>query len=464
MIKNEFSTFTLKLRCKRSSTHEVTSLISEIIICERVESIRPLHFHCAPAGEVSAELEPVSPVSLKLANSGITNAEAEQRPVMQGENTDGNSVIITGTTTVPNEVIQLYANGQKLAIVTADAEGNWTYRANFEEGTYGISVSSNEEYSKPFIINVMPAIYPVLAEEPLPSLVDLMPVLPGSVGLIMPQLVPEIRVPITINVYDKVGHGGFITSGDAIDDHRPLLSGIANPGEVVRIYANDKLIGEADVDASSLWRLSPVIDNGFSILRAAYQDLAHDSSTFIVYVQAPATPALSITTLYSGEENIPYGGSATGETFILGGTARPGENIELYLNGSLFSSVKASGDGGWSHESVYPEGENTLRMGKGDEYSDMFRFTNIPVGTMHFVKETDLEDSEVFMLSLVAEEVLQGCSDVLFGVEPLNDATVSVLTIEPESMQADGLKNPEYTYSSNYLLPVVDFYETHYVL
>lgn len=69
--------------------------------------------------------DPITPPAPKAATIGsVKNVRGEQNDVPAGGTTDGNFVIITGTAPAPYATVQVFSNGQEIARVFADSEGN----------------------------------------------------------------------------------------------------------------------------------------------------------------------------------------------------------------------------------------------------------------------------------------------------------------------------------------------------
>ncbi|WP_343553781.1 Ig-like domain-containing protein, partial [Pantoea sp.] len=169
----------------------------------------------------------VAPRTGAIENNGSTN---DQQPEFRGSAEAGATV-------------EIILNGEKVAEVPVDADGNWSWTpgAPLPEGNHSVE-----------LIVVDPAGNPSLPTPPFNFEVDTTPpvMVPGAFDL--------------ENVIDDVGmKTGKIDSGDITDDARPTFNGGGlEPGDTVELHdaATGELVGSTTVRPDGSWSFTPDVD------------------------------------------------------------------------------------------------------------------------------------------------------------------------------------------------------------
>lgn len=74
---------------------------------------------------------------------------------------------------------------------------------------------------------------------------------------------------------------GNLTPGESSDEHKPVLSGVAEPGSIVYLYDNagTTAIGSAKADRMGAWTISPELEDGTHSLTVAAEDATKNLSS-----------------------------------------------------------------------------------------------------------------------------------------------------------------------------------------
>lgn len=253
-------------------------------------------------------------------------------PVMtgvDGSHTNNNKPAITGNTE-PNAEIKIYNGSELVATVSADADGKWSYvfDPSLADGAYDIAVTATDAANNTSEIS-----------NSLPIVVDTQkPAAPDGTVL-------------------NDGRNGYINSAS------PSISGHAEPGAEITVYANGVPVGTAIVDQDGSWTYSftDLEDRDYEI-RTTATDAAGNTSDqeapmlFYVDTQKPVTPDA-----VEFENNI-AGGFFKVNTPIAKGQAEPGSTVIIYDNDVPVATVVADENGFWSYTfaPALSEGEHTI--------------------------------------------------------------------------------------------------------
>jgi len=152
---------------------------------------------------------------------------------------------------------------------------------------------------------------------------------------------------------------GSSSSDNITNDNTPTFSGSgAEAGAIIRLYANDALVGSIAVDASGNWSVTSL-------------PLAQGTYTFTARIEkdgilGPASPGLAVTidTIAPAAPSVPDLAAAsdtgsndsdniTGDTTpTFNGTAEAWATVRLYANGTPIGETTADGAGNWSTASI----------------------------------------------------------------------------------------------------------------
>ncbi|WP_375195977.1 Ig-like domain-containing protein [Sphingobium sp.] len=137
---------------------------------------------------------------------------------------------------------------------------------------------------------------------------------------------------------------GGIGAGGVTDDTTPLISGTAEAGATVSLYANGLLLGTANADGTGAWSFTPPspLGAGAQAITATATDRAGNvgpasaAFTFTIDVSPPAAPVI----------NPSNGQSVTG-------TAEANATITI-SHGAVTQQVQADGTGAWTYTPASP--------------------------------------------------------------------------------------------------------------
>ncbi len=160
-----------------------------------------------------------------------------------------------------------------------------------------------------------------------------------------PPAIPEITTP-----------AGDVSTSDLT----PKLSGTAEPNTTVHIYESGSLVATVTSDGSGDWTWTPSSDlsEGEYVYTVTSEDAfgnesdPSDARKITVDTTAPAAPSITQ----------PSAGPLNSAMPVVGGTAEPGSNVTVYVDGSPAGTATANGSGGWSWTvtSALAEGDHTF--------------------------------------------------------------------------------------------------------
>ena len=178
----------------------------------------------------------------------------------------------------PNASVEVIVNGEQVAIVTADKNGNWTWvpQQPLAAGDNVITLKSNAGESDQAMVVKVPEKGYDLAGKPVGE-----PVSPMAVA-VPREAAPTRRSNIiqaparaltteaasqvakTDNAAaDKADNGETnaaavsIGTVDYDDQGQVVFAGTGQPGSEVQVYLDNKIVGRATVDAQGNWQLTP---------------------------------------------------------------------------------------------------------------------------------------------------------------------------------------------------------------
>ncbi|MBK4770191.1 MAG: hypothetical protein FT726_11055 [Pantoea sp. Morm] len=237
--------------------------------------------------------------------------------VANGSKTDDARPTLSGKG-IPGETVTLLANGIQVANTLVDAHGNWTmepYR-DLDPGSYSLVVDSNGKKSAPWKIDV----------------------------------VAENRI---LNLYDDVGMEGTIGNNGVTDDTRPKVSGMGQPGSLVKLIVGGTVLGSAIVNENGLWQIEPVRDLPVGSHKLMVVSDGFYSQPFYVEIVAAMEDAPEILWLDDNVRNVDYiseNGNFYDRRPVITGQGRAGALVEIFDNGVSIGSVKIQPDGMWQFQ------------------------------------------------------------------------------------------------------------------
>ncbi|MEA5666804.1 Ig-like domain-containing protein [Stenotrophomonas sp. MH1] len=253
--------------------------------------------------------------------------------LVSGAETDDATPTLSGAAE-PNSTIVIKDNGQEIGRVQVDGNGNWSFEPDqpLDDGEHALSV-----------VNVDAAGNQSLPSDPFVLTID------ASGG----------GKPVITAVADDQGpRQGLLAAGESTDDVNPSLSGTAKPGSTLTVWDNGVKIGQALADASGNWNFTPTValqQGAHSIHVTAVDALGSEGEpseafAFTVDTAVPETPKISnLRDDVGGYQGIQRSGGHTDDTRPMAtGTGKPGDLIELRVDGVAVGTAVVGADGRWN--------------------------------------------------------------------------------------------------------------------
>jgi uncharacterized lipoprotein YbaY len=259
----------------------------------------------------------------------------------------------------PGATIRLLGDGSEIGDVTVADDGTWSLAVDLPEGDHEIDVAILD--AEGLIQEIVPAIsIPVAA--------------PEGPSFVLPELpVPDFN-PLT---------GAFAWHGESA------------PGSRVAAIVDDQIVNEATADAEGRWQLVLPLAAGVHALAFGQMDESGNitSSSEPVTIEVPGrVPQLNLpdegitTDTPSPEVNIPAG------TTELTGTADPGQEVALIVNGEVTATAVADEDGNFTLPADLSDVTRTLQLGiVGDDGTLVAKSIEVTVSTGETVAEAPAE-------------------------------------------------------------------------
>ena len=270
----------------------------------------------APQASLSLEVYDESGNALERLNNGdITN---DGTPLLTG---------LAGA----NSVVTLYDGATVLGSVTADANGQWSYRVqSLQDGAHTFRATFDDGNG-----NTIES---------------------ATLSITLDTVAPPAASELTLS-NDAGSTVVPITDGIATNDSTPVFSGQAEAGSVVTILDGTTVLGSVAVGASGSWSfVLPTLADGSHSLSTVVTDAAGNASpatpalNFTVDTTAPAVISDLLVSDDSSGTGVPLSSGATtaDSTPVLSGTAEAGSLISIYDGSTLLGTVTAGDDGSWS--------------------------------------------------------------------------------------------------------------------
>ncbi|MEM9774284.1 MAG: VWA domain-containing protein [Chloroflexota bacterium] len=253
-------------------------------------------------------------------------------------------------------LIKLFADGVELGEAEVGPDGNWSFDADLPEaGDYDISAGLFS-----------------------PDGVQIGEIPGGSVSVV------AAIVPLAVNGRPQAADTFTTTDGETASG--PVMwSGTGTPGATIELIANSEVIGTTTVDADGNWAFDSADSNlniGTNIITARMLDDASEvmgspvtdtfrlglDSDFVVDGRTFEFAADGAPTL--GDFATSDGETADGP-ISWSGTGRPGETVELWINGEKVGETTVDESGNWSFTDfgsnmVIGDNEVAVQMVDGD--------------------------------------------------------------------------------------------------
>ncbi|WP_227367826.1 Ig-like domain-containing protein [Halomonas sp. M20] len=256
-----------------------------------------------------------------------------------------NGEILTGSAEAGNAVNLTDSDGNHIATVVADRNGNWSYALDIPL-----------EDSINFSATAIDAAGNISSPRTATVDVDLTDNLPPANPIILMSI--DATDPVT----------GELGDGSSTNEGTPTLVGMAEATNIVQVWANATMLGTTQADSFGNWRftLNNRLANGNISFTATSVDpegnVSAPSASYalIIDTDAPDAPTLdSLTddTAPMTDELAPD--ESTNDSLpALGGTAEAGSTVTILANGSAIGTTTADEQGSWQFTP-----ENTLSDG-----------------------------------------------------------------------------------------------------
>lgn len=193
----------------------------------------------------------------------------------------------------------------------------------------------------------------------------------GQQILIVDGAIPD--APEIMRVIDNDGTLDYLSSNQYTNDKTPTLSGVAQPGSVVYIYANSSTVflGTVQAGDDGRWTFEPTLTtDGAYIFNASYinpQNIASGKSDNFVINLDTSTPGLPTLGEVLDDEGSYKGPLKSGDTTddktpTFSGTADAGALVRIWDGNDIIASVIAGPRGEWSIDLDLEDGPHSLRV------------------------------------------------------------------------------------------------------
>lgn len=256
----------------------------------------------------------------------ISLADGKGQDLTHGGLTNDGDVRMSGGGATPGDVVKLYDGDKPIGSAIVDKDGNWTVPGTIVgDGKHDLSVGITDPAGNE-------------SARSLPIPVDLDTTAPAAPA---PTLTDGNGLDLT--------HGGLTNNGD-MD-----MSGTGGtPGDIVKLYDGDKLVGSTTVDKDGNWTIpDALIGDGKHDLSASYTDPAGNESaksapiTVDLDTTPPATPT---PTLEDGNHlDLTHGGATNNGSLEMSGSGgTEGDIVKLYDGDTLIGTDVVGPDGSWT--------------------------------------------------------------------------------------------------------------------
>ena len=274
---------------------------------ERVESERPFLFRYDPTAPAAPVISAISDDSY-IAGDGYT--------------TDG-TVIVSGTVE-PGLTVTLYLDNVAIGSTVSDVDGNWVVdhsALDLADGSYMLTADA--------------------------VFVDLQSAISAQFPLTVDRAVPLAPSNLVISSDTGVSATDGITS-----DVDLVLSGLAEANAQIRVRLDSQVIGTTRADTSGNWsfdyRAFVLSDGNYQVVLMA-TDLAGNQSpwsTFPIVIDTAAPNPVSSLTMQPDTGIVGDGLTSTGAIQLVG-TADPGDQVEVFIDGVAAGRIVVDNNGDW---------------------------------------------------------------------------------------------------------------------
>ncbi|KNC17650.1 hypothetical protein AC790_01395 [Pantoea sp. RIT-PI-b] len=262
----------------------------------------------------------------------------------EGSSTQDTTPTLSGLAAA-NAVVELYNGTTLLGSTVAGADGQWSFTpAALADGTYAFHAVATDTSG-----NVTNS---------------------GTINITVDTVVPDAASGVALT-NDAGSITQPVTSGNAINDATPVLSGSAEAGSTVTILDGTTVLGTVTVGGDGNWSFTtPTLAEGNHSLTTTVTDAAGNVSpatapiAFSVDTVAPAATSGLVVTDNVGSSTGPLtSGTITDDsTPTLSGTAEAGAVVRVYDGTTLLGSATVGSNGSWSFtpDAALTNGQHSL--------------------------------------------------------------------------------------------------------
>ncbi|WP_288443624.1 Ig-like domain-containing protein [uncultured Pantoea sp.] len=193
--------------------------------------------------------------------------------------------------------------------------------------------------------------------------------------------------PTITSIYDDVGETGVVSRGGFTDDVRPRLTGKVNPGAVVYLYDNNKLIFHFQTGRDGTFDLTFGYDLPQGVHNFRLYSQGQYSEPYAINISSVNVESPKILSLYDnvGETgNVLHGDKTDDRRPLIKGSGTPGATVTLLDNGTVIGQTRVDAKGNWSLQPSrdFALGEHNLTVQSQGMTSSGFKVEVVPVKTI----------------------------------------------------------------------------------
>ncbi|WP_206401629.1 Ig-like domain-containing protein, partial [Erwinia billingiae] len=282
----------------------------------------PVGNESAKSTPIAVDLDTVAPAAPTIDDL----ADSHGLDLSTGGLTNDGSLDMSGSGATPGDVVKLYDGDDLIGSAVVDAGGNWTVPGAISgDGPHDISASLTDPAGNE-------------SAKSAPVVVDL------------DTTAPDAPTPTL-----EDSNGLDLTTGGLTNDGNLEMSGTgATPGDVVKLYDGDDLIGSAVVDAGGNWTVPGAIsgDGPHPISATVTDPVGNESARsapIAVELDTTAPDAPTPTLADANGLDLTAGGLTNNGNLDMSGTGgNPGDVVKLYDGANLIGSAVVDAGGNWT--------------------------------------------------------------------------------------------------------------------
>ncbi|WP_051916832.1 Ig-like domain-containing protein, partial [Serratia sp. Ag1] len=307
-----------------------------------------------PAGNVS---EPGPGVNIVVDGTGVTvelgsvfdNVGTITGNLQPGDVTDDARPELSGSGK-PGSVVTVQDGDTVLGSTTVNTNGKWSFTPDTDlgEGNHSLTVTAEDAAGNSV---TSPAF-----ELKVDTLAPAQPVIGGAI-----DDVGDVRGPLS--------------SGSVTDDANPTFNGTAEPGSIINVYDNGKLLGSVSTDNNGAWSFTPttpLVEGDHSITTTAMDKAGNTSEPSDAFdlttdYSAPDASKVAITGVDDAVGtlvgNVAAGGTTDDNRPTIKGTgAEAGNTITVYNGTTVIGTALVQADGTWSLKPTLPLADGLVTL------------------------------------------------------------------------------------------------------